>query len=265
MTLSSYWLMLVVVIATALGCVANPSAYHSSVDPDQSAARHIQLAMRYIGSKNPDLARVHLQKAERFDFQTGRSQLYNGWALLCQMERDMVRAEEYYRKAVSADKNDSVARYNYAAFLYNQGRFEQTQQQIQRVIDDPRYRRRAQAFYILGLAQGKTDQLVGALESFARANQLAPAFAAPYIEAAEICFAQNKLPLAKRLLQQYGNLQRPSARGLWLGVRIDNSLGDSNAVARQGLQLKKLFPDASETREYLQWLTQQVNTAVREY
>lgn len=260
MVLTGY-LILAVVVIVELGCVANPKANNSSVDPERSATQHIQLAMRYIGSNKPDLARVHLQKAERFDFQTGRSQLYNGWALLSQLERDADLAEEYYRKAVSADKNDSVARYNYAAFLYNQGRFKQTQQQIQRVIEDPRYRRRAQAFYILGLAQGKTDQLVGALESFARANQLAPAFAAPYIEAAEICFAQNKLPLAKRLLQQYGNLQRPSARGLWLGVRIDNRLGDSNAVARQGLQLKKLFPDASETREYLQWLTQQVNTA----
>jgi type IV pilus assembly protein PilF len=264
MVLTRY-LILAVVVMVELGCVANPKAYNRSVDPERSAAQHIQLAMRYIGSNKPDLARVHLQKAERFDFQTGRSQLYNGWALLYQMERDADVAEEYYRKAVSADKNDSVARYNYAAFLYNQGRFKQTQQQIQRVIEDPRYRRRAQAFYILGLAQGKTDQLVGALKSFAKANQLTPVFAAPYIEAAEIYFVQNKLLLAKRHLQQYGNLQRPSARSLWLGVRIDDSLGDSGAAARRGLQLQKLFPDASETGEYLQWLTQQVNTAVREY
>ena len=264
MVLTRY-LILTAVVIVELGCVANPKANNSSVDPERSATQHIQLAMRYIGSNKPDLARVHLQKAERFDFQTGRSQLYNGWALLCQMERDAVRAEEYYRKAVSADKKNSVARYNYAAFLYNQRRFKDTQQQIQRVIDDPRYRRRAQAFYILGLAQGKTDQLVGALKSFAKANQLTPVFAAPYIEAAEIYFVQNKLLLAKRHLQQYGNLQRPSARSLWLGVQIDDSLGDSRAAARRGLQLQKLFPDASETREYLQWLTQQVNTAVREY
>ena len=264
MVLTGY-LILAVVVIVELGCVANPKANNSSVAPERSATQHIQLAMRYIGSNKPDLARVHLQKAERFDFQTGRSQLYNGWALLSQLERDADLAEEYYRKAVSADKNDSVARYNYAAFLYNQGRFKQTQQQIQRVIDDPRYRRRAQAFYILGLAQGKTDQLVEALKSFAKANQLMPVFAAPYMEAAEIYLVQSKLLLAKRHLQQYGNLQRPSARSLWLGVRIDHSLGDSGAAARRGLQLQKLFPDASETREYLQWLTQQVNTAVREY
>lgn len=255
MRLSGY-LLLAVVVATALGCVANSGTGRGSVDQERAATQHIQLALRYIGSNNIDLARLHLHKAERFDFHTGRSRLYNAYALLYQIEGEVGLAEDYFRKAVSADKNDSVVRYNFAAFLYGQGQYKQALQQIQRVNEDLSYPRRAQALYILGLAQCQTDQFAVALESFAKANQVAPAFAAPYLEAAEIYFAQGKLPIAKRLLRQYGNLEAPSARSLWLGIRVDNGIGNSSAVARQGLQLENLFPNSSEAMEYQQWLTQ---------
>lgn len=69
---------------------------------------------------------------------------------------------------------------------------------MQLVSEDLGYERRPQAFYILGLAQRKTGQMEEALESFEKATQLTPGFAPPFIEAAEIYFEQQKLPIAKR-------------------------------------------------------------------
>ena len=212
--------------------------------------------MKYIASKNRELARVHLDNAQSFGSRSNRSQLHNGYALLYQLEQETELAEKYFRKAISSKKTDSTARYNFAAFLYNQGRFEEALKQMQLVSEDLGYERRAQAFYILGLAQNKTGQALEALESFEKASQLAPQFAPPYIEAAEIYFAQKRLAKAKRALDQHGYLAQLSAKSLWLSVRIENSFGNRDAEASQGLKLKNLFPYSSENLEYQKWLKQ---------
>jgi len=250
------YLLIAVLISGLLGCVSSTETKRRAADPQEAFSRHIKLAMQYIGSKNRDLARVHLQKAARFESRDRRAKLHNGYGLLYQMEQETALAEKHFRKAVSSDKTDSTARYNFAAFLYNQGRFDEARQQMQRVSADLSYERRPQALYILGLAQRQIGQQAEALRSFEKATQLMPAFAPPYIEAAEIYFSQQQLPVAKRALEQYSLLTQPTAKSLWLSVRIEDSFGNRDAAASQGLKLKNLFPYSSENLEYQNWLKQ---------
>ncbi len=67
------------------------------------------------------------------------------------MEQETELAEKHFRQAIASDKKDSMARYNFAAFLYNQGRFKEALQQMQIVSEDLGYERRPQAFYICRL------------------------------------------------------------------------------------------------------------------
>jgi type IV pilus assembly protein PilF len=250
------YLLLAVLISALLGCVSSTEIKRSAADPQEAFSRHIKLAMQYIGSRNRDLARVHLQKAAKFESRDRRAQLHNGYGLLYQMEQETALAEKHFRRALASDKTDSSARYNFAAFLYNQRRFKEARQQMKLVSADLGYERRPQALYILGLAQRQTGQQAEALRSFEKATQLLPAFALPYIEAAEIYFAQQQLPVAKRALQQYSLLAQPTAKSLWLAVRIEDSFGNRDAAASQGLKLKNLFPYSSENLEYQKWLKQ---------
>lgn len=239
------------------GCVATTSKARQAPDPEAAYQQHIKLAMQYIGTKNRDLARVHLEKAARFDSRSTRaqmSQLHNGYALLYQMEQETELAETHYRKAIASNKSDSMARYNFGAFLFNQGRFEDARKQMRLVSDDLSYERRPQAFYILGLCQNKLNQQQQALDSFAKATQLMPRFAAPYLDAAEIYFAQQSYPRAKRALDQYAYLAQSTARSLWLAVRLEDRFGNKDAASSQGLQLKNLFPYSRENLEYQKWL-----------
>ena len=107
--------------------------------------------MKYIGSENRDLARVHLKKATKY--RSRSAQLDNAYALLYQSEGEYQLAEAHYKKALARDKKYTLARYNFAAFLYNQGRMAEARKQIELVTQDLEYERRAQAFYILGLTE----------------------------------------------------------------------------------------------------------------
>jgi type IV pilus assembly protein PilF len=93
-----------------------------------------------------------------------------------------------------------------------------------------------------------------ALRSFVKVNQLLPEYAAPWLDTAEIHFEQKRFLEAGQALQQFSDLARPMAKSLWLSVRLEKYFGNRDAVASQGLKLKKLFPYSSENREYQQWL-----------
>jgi len=254
-------MLLAVILASAVpvsGCVSTASRPRQAPDPEAAYQQHIKLAMHYIGTKNRDLARVHLEKAARFDSKSTRaqmSQLHNGYALLYQMEQETELAEIHYRKALASNKSDSMARYNFGAFLFNQGRFEDARKQIKVASDDLSYERRPQAFYILGLCQYRLEQQQQqALGSFEKAAQLLPRFAAPYLYAAEIYFVQQSYPRAKRALDQYAFLAQSTARSLWLAVRLEERFGNKDAASSRGLQLKNLFPYSKENLEYQKWL-----------
>ena len=257
-TLSRFLLVTILTSAVlASGCVSTSSKPRQALDPEAAYQQHIKLAMKYIGTKNRDLARVHLQKAAQFDSRATRtqmSQLHNGYALLYQMEQEMVLAESHYRKAIARDKTDSMARYNFSGFLFNQGRFKESLEEMALVSKDLSYERRPQAFYIVGLCHSKLEQQDQALESFEKATQLTPRFAAPYLEATEIYFAQKRYPRAKNALDQYAFLARSTAKSLWLAVRLEDRFGNRDAASSQGLQLKNLFPYSKENLEYQEWL-----------
>jgi type IV pilus assembly protein PilF len=241
----------------ASGCVSTMSQPRQAGDPEAAYQQHLKLAMHYIGAKNRDLARVHLEKAGQIDSGLARAQvsrLYNGYALLYQLELETELAEAHYRKAITSNKHDSMVRYNYAAFLFNQSRFKEALKQIQVSSDDLGYGRRPQAFYIMGLCQSRLNKSEQALSSFEKATHLEPRFADPYLEIGEIYFGQQKYFNAKRVLDQYALLAQSTAKSLWLSVRLEGRLGNRDKASSQGLQLKNLFPYSKENVEYQKWL-----------
>ena len=163
-------------------------------------------------------------------------------------------AEQHYRKAIGIDQNNSMVRYNFATFLYNHRRFAEALEQIEVASNDLDYARRPQAFYISGLIQRQLNRSAEALRSFVKVNQLLPEYAPPWLNTAEIYFEHKRFLEAVQALQQYSDLASPTAKSLWLAVRLEEYFGNRDAVASQGLKLKKLFPYSSENREYKEWL-----------
>ena len=51
---------------------------------------------------------------------------------------------------------------------------------------------------------------------------------------------------ARAYLQRYLAVSRHSAASLWLGIRIENILGDKDALSSYKLSLKNNFPDSTE-------------------
>lgn len=213
----------------------------------------IQLALGYMSKGDHEGARIHLNKAMEVDSRS--PELHDVWALLYQKEREFDEAEAHYKKALTYDPLFTRGRSNYGLFLLRQGRYEEAYQQFSIGAEDLGYPRRAEMFYKKGIAAVQLGKLAEAESTFTRAAVLNPQLSAAYLELAELAYNREDYPRAKQLLTEYNYSKKgPSPKELWLGVRLERSLGNKDAEASQGMALRNLFPDSRENQEYQSWL-----------
>lgn len=236
------------------GCITESKTPQRTqpISMDQALEDHVQLGLSYIGQGNRESARHHINKALEIDPRSAGA--HNGLALLYQMEQETKLAEEHFKRAISLDKKFSRARNNYGVFLVQQNRMEEAHDQFTRVVTDTDYDQRSMAFLNLGITASALGRKEEAVEAWSRAIALNPRLASPYLELAIYHFNAGDFPLAQRMLSAHDSLSRPTARSLWLGLRIEHQFGNKDAVASKGLALEKLYPYSSENLEYKKWL-----------
>lgn len=251
------------VVAMAVGCTTTTKTTSSTLttsSPDkktenerrqEALANYVQVALGYIGQRDRDQARLNLLRALEIDSRSPAA--HNGMALLFQLEKDPKLAEEHFKKALSYDGGFTQARNNYGVFLAIQERHQEAYTQFEIASRDVNYKLRPQVFSSLGVMAEKLGRAEEAKAAWDRAIALDPSLPGPYLELAEYHFSRNEYPLAKRYLAAHGQLTKPSARSLWLEVRVEDAFGNTDGVASKGLALRKLFPYAGETVEYRKW------------
>ena len=256
-------MLLALVVAAAVGCTTTTKTTSSTLttsSPDKKSendrrqdalANYVQVALGYIGQRNRDQARLNLQRALEIDSRSPAA--HNAMALLFQLERDPNRAEEHFKMAIRYDGGFTPARNNYGVFLATQQRYQEAYSQFEIASRDVSYTLRPQVFAGLGVMAEKLGKAEVARDSWERAIALDPELAGPYLELAEYHFERNEYPPAKRFLSAHNQRAKPSARSLWLEVRLEDAFGNADGVDSKGLALRKLFPYAQETVEYRKW------------
>jgi type IV pilus assembly protein PilF len=63
---------------------------------------------------------------------------------------------------------------------------------------------------------------------------------------AELSYDQGEYISARGYLQRYLELTTHTPKSLWLGIRIEQELGDKNAVSSYALLLRNNYPDTKE-------------------
>lgn len=221
---------------------------------DPALRSRLDLAAEYLRKGNHRGARDHLQKALEIDSRSAEA--YDLLALMYYKELELNLAEENYKKAISYDRYFTRGFNNYGSFLYAQGRYDEACKTLTKASEDVNYVLRADVFNKLGLCKLKTDDIEAAVFAFKKAAALSPRWPDPYLELADLEFQQKNIVNAKQYLNYFDRLTRkPTARSLWLGIRLEHQFGNLDARDSQGLALSKLFPDSAENLAYKQWRT----------
>jgi len=81
-----------------------------------------------------------------------------------------------------------------------------------------------------------------------------PQFSDALLQVADVAYQRGNYLQSRAFLERHMAVAAPSPGALWLGVRIEKSMGDFKASDDFGNQLRKEFPESVETRLLLEQL-----------
>lgn len=210
--------------------------------------KKIQLGKSYIQTGNFERARFHLRDALKLSPES--AEVHDALALMFMATDETALADEYFKKALSREPNNSRYRNNYASFLMSQQRYGEAAQEFQRVVEDVLYENRTDAMVSLGVCQRELGNTSAAADLFAkvlRFNRLHPVAlyytSLMYYEAGSIGMAHN-------YWQRLTMSSAESAASLLLGIDIAEAQGRDNDAASMAIKLSSLYGESREYQAY---------------
>nr|MBP7911150.1 type IV pilus biogenesis/stability protein PilW [Pseudomonadales bacterium] len=245
------WIRLLAPLLLALlvqGCVTTTNSTFKA-DKQAEVASRVKAATDYLNQGNTEKAIVHLKRALELD--PNSAPVHDTLAQVFWKTGEYELAQEHFRKAVASDPKFSRARNNYAAFLYERGDTRGAIRELEHVVADTLYESRGAAFANLGRAYQKVGETAKAEEALSRAVKMDRRQWPAMLELAAINYERGDHEPAARYYEQFRRLApRQTPRSLLLGIRLARLAGDRDAEASYSLQLKSMYPDSAEYREF---------------
>lgn len=230
------------------GCVTTTN--QTMVNVESAHSKRIELGMKYLEVDKRDNARFQFSKA--LLLKKNSADAYQGIAMVHQANGEMKPALEAFKKAMKyADENNRASiQVAYGRYLSENGDFAAACPHFEEAAADFDYPERADALYFAGRCAMQTGNKARTIAAFEHALNLNPRMPAVMIELADIYFQQGEYPKSKRLLDQMEKLAVPTARSLWLGIRIERIFGNKDKEASYAVALKNRHPYSKEYLEY---------------
>jgi len=239
------------------GCAApqlrggSPESYASSQD-NPSARLHTELGSLYFARGQHAIALQELRIALAADGKYAPA--YNILALVHAELREDAQADGHFKRSLELSPNYSEAHNNYGVFLCQRGRIAESLNHFEAALSNPLYATPEKSLANAGnCVLEKRGDLAQAERYFVRALKRAPTQSTALLGMAEAHFRQGRWLAARSVLRQHSAQVGDAALGaqaLWLGVRVERKLGDREAEANYGAQLRRGHPESPQA----QWL-----------
>lgn len=243
-------LRLICVAALLTGCVTESTGGSKPAPPGEQLRAHLDLARGYLEKRDWNRAREPLERALQIDPRSAEA--HTLMAVLYQAQKEPDRAEQYYRQALRYDPSNAMALNNYGSFLYSRGRFEEALGPLRRLVENPDYRERAQAYENLGFAELRVGNEERAGVAFERALSFGSVLPRSGMELARLAFESGDYSAARTYYDMYRGRARRTPANLCLGLRLARVAGDENQQASHEIALRNLFPDSAEAKRCIQ-------------
>ena len=135
---------------------------------------------------------------------------------------------------------------NYARFLCQIGRNSEAEPIFIEAAANPLYPTPDLAITNAGICAYQDERKEDAEKYFRRALEINPKSAIALLQMAQLGFDKKNYLSTRAHLQRYLEVSRHSPSSLWLGIKVENELGDKNALSSYALSLKNNFPDSEE-------------------
>lgn len=231
------------------GSAASNSQGEPLTESDEPEGRkrariRIELAAGYFDQGQTSVALDQIKQALQAD--PAFAPAYSLRGLVYMRLNDSAMAEESFRRALQINPRDPDALHNYGFFVCQQGRHAEGVQLFSRALASPLYGGQAKTLMMLGTCQLRMGQAAEAEGSFSRAYELDPAN--PYVafNLAALEFRRGELTRAQFVIRRLNNSEQANAESLWLGIKIERRMNNTQAVEQLAQQLQRRYPRSKE-------------------
>lgn len=235
-------------------CVTTTTGgFLTDASDERAIEDYVQLALAYYDADDMSAARRYVNNA--FAIDNRRSETHMVLALILQREGDIELADESFRRSISLDRDNSRSRNNYAALLFEQERYRDALEQLERVAADTEYEGRAIAFENLGRSALRLNREEDAQNAFVRALQLNSNLYVSALELSLLYLQQQDFPRAQSTYQRYLTIVEfysvpHTPRALLAGIQIEGHYNNQELVDNFALILSTLYQTSPEYQVY---------------
>lgn len=232
------------------GCVTTESGgFETKKDPQKALTLSVQAARDYMQQGNWEAAKRHLKNA--LEINDRDANVHETMGLVFWKTGEYEQADEHFRRALALDGKSSRIRNNYAAFLYQQRRYADSEAQLDKVAEDLMYEKRAEAFVNLGMVRIKLKKFAAAKDALERARMMDTNNLITVFALSEVYYQMGDFSQSQEFYTAYRRqVQAQTPESLWLGIRLADKFGDRDAKASYAMALKNLYPRSEEYLEY---------------
>ena len=243
----------VIVVVVLAGCASQANKLETGEPRNAAENRariHTELGAAYYGAGQMPVAVQELKEAIKADPDYGPAHSQLG--LVYMTLNEDAAAQQSFERALKIDPTDSSTNNNYGMFLCQRKREKEAMKHFATALKNPLYATPENAYTNAGVCSRMLGDDVKAEEWLRKALALQPNQSQALYQLADIAFKRDDLMNARALLNRHMQVSTPSADALWLGVRIEQRLGNRTALASYGTQLNNRYPDAPQTKAFNQ-------------
>ncbi|WP_310566765.1 type IV pilus biogenesis/stability protein PilW [Hydrogenophaga sp.] len=249
-----------VVAAGLSGCAGGagaPSAAPMSSEPvtesDEPEARkrariRLELASNYFENGQTTVALDEIKQSLVADPSYPSAYVLRGLVYMRMNETGL--AEDSFRRALQLNPRDADALHNYGWFACQQGRHVEAIDFFQRALASPVYGGQAKTLMAKGICQTRMGQFAEAEGSFSRSYELDAANPITGYNLTSLLYRRGEYTRAQFYIRRLNNSELANAETLWLGIKVERRLNNTEATEQLAQQLSRRYPKSREWASY---------------
>ena len=235
----------------ATGQITNQADIVTESDEPENRRRarlRLELASGYFEQGQTNVALDELKQALVAD--PTFVDAYSLRGLVYMRLNDLPLAEDSFKRGLAISPRDAGVAHNYGWFLCQQGRFAESTQWFGRAIANPTYVEQSKSLMTQGICQLRAGQRLEAEQSLTKSYELDAGNPLTGYNLASLLYERGELVRSQFYIRRLNNSELANAETLWLGVKIEHRLNNTEAVQQLSGQLKKRFAQSKEAAAF---------------
>lgn len=208
------------------------------------ARTRLELASGYFSEGKTTVALDELKLALQADPNYGEA--FNLRGLIYMRLSDNRQAEDSFRRALQLNPRDADTMHNYAWLMCQQRRYDESIAMFTQANATPLYAGQPKTYMSRGLCELAAGRRELAERSFARSYELDAANPISGYNLSNLLYLRGEFQRAQFYIRRLNNSELSNAETLWLGIKVERRLGNTEAVQQLTTQLRRRYPQSKE-------------------